>query len=223
MRENKIKKYGSERNYMLQYRYGITEDDFQRMLAQQGGLCAICRDVEATHVDHCHDTGQVRGLLCFNCNNALGHFRDCVATMTLAALYLEGYDYWPDFVVLPKQRSRSTARTRTYHLTRRYRLREEDVERMIEDQLGLCAVCWSNPPEHVDHCHESGLVRKALCLPCNSGIGQFRDDARNAWQAVSYVEGPPREELELSEEELVRAADEELVRVLDHLSEATMV
>jgi hypothetical protein len=59
-RENKIKKYGSERNYLLQYRYGITADDFERMLAQQGGLCAICRAVPGTFVDHSHATGLVR-------------------------------------------------------------------------------------------------------------------------------------------------------------------
>jgi hypothetical protein len=61
-RENKIKKYGSERNYLLQYRYGITEDDFERMLARQGGLCAICGVVPGTFVDHCHRAGPGRSL-----------------------------------------------------------------------------------------------------------------------------------------------------------------
>ncbi|WP_408964625.1 endonuclease domain-containing protein [Nonomuraea angiospora] len=59
-------KTGSERNYLLGYRHGITEDDFERMLARQGGLCAICRAVSGAFVDHGHATVPVRGILCVN-------------------------------------------------------------------------------------------------------------------------------------------------------------
>ena len=45
------------------------------MFAVQGGVCAICEEAPASHVDHDHETGRVRGLLCFNCNGALGQFR----------------------------------------------------------------------------------------------------------------------------------------------------
>lgn len=58
--------HGSTRNYHLKRRYGITEDDRERMLAQQGGLCAICRAVPGAFVDHSHLTGEVGGILCFN-------------------------------------------------------------------------------------------------------------------------------------------------------------
>ncbi|MFI6601052.1 endonuclease VII domain-containing protein [Nonomuraea sp. NPDC050536] len=202
MREIKIKNHGSERNYLLKHRYGITEEDFERMLAIQGGLCAICRVVPGTFVDHCHDTGKVRGILCFNCNNGLGHFRDNEADLQLAALYLMGEPYRPDFVIVPEQRTKSEAPSRRYHLSQRYRIREADVDRMIDEQHGLCAVCWSRPPEHVDHCHDTGAVRKALCLPCNTGSGQFRDDPDVVWRALSYLE-PVCEEDALSEDELV--------------------
>ncbi|PZG06804.1 endonuclease VII domain-containing protein [Nonomuraea aridisoli] len=103
-RENKAKNHGSERSYLLRYRYGITDDDFARMLARQGGLCAVCRAVPGTFVDHCHRTGQVRGVLCFNCNNGLGHFGDNTVLLELAALYLDGELLWPEFVVLPERR-----------------------------------------------------------------------------------------------------------------------
>jgi Recombination endonuclease VII len=127
-RENKIKKFGSERNYLLQYRYGITEDDFERMLARQGGLCAICQVVPGTFVDHCHRTGDVRGVLCFNCNNGLGHFGDNTVLLELAALYLGGDVLWPELVVLPEARGGApVAPSRTYHLSQRYRMRHEDV------------------------------------------------------------------------------------------------
>ncbi|NUT40329.1 MAG: hypothetical protein HOV86_10085, partial [Thermoactinospora sp.] len=156
----------------------------------------------------------VRGILCFNCNNGLGHFRDNVVVLELAALYLEGEVLWPEFVVLPEPRAGSevVARTRTYHLARRYRMRHEDVVRMVEGQHGLCVVCWANPPEHVDHCHRSGEVRFALCLSCNTGIGQFRDEAGVVRRALSYLGavGGEFDEVELSEgewEEFVWADD----------------
>jgi hypothetical protein len=189
MREDRVKKHGSTRNYHLKRRYGITEDDFERMLARQGGLCVICKAVPGTFVDHCHASGQVRGVLCFNCNNGLGHFEDGMAVLERAALYLEGEILWPEFVVPPERGSEgAVARTRSYHLARRYRMRHEDVERMVAGQHGLCVVCWVRPPEHVDHCHRTGDVRYALCLPCNTGIGQFRDDPAVVWRALAYVE-----------------------------------
>ncbi|MFI7702530.1 endonuclease VII domain-containing protein [Nonomuraea sp. NPDC049480] len=217
MREERIKNHGSARNYHLKRRYGITEDDFERMLAQQGGLCAICRAVPGTFVDHCHRTGRVRGVLCFNCNNGLGHFGDNLVLLELAALYLDGDVLWPELVIPPERRGAdSVAPTRTYHLSQRYRLRHEDVERMVAAQHGLCVVCWGRPPEHVDHCHRTGDVRFALCLPCNTGIGQFRDDPAVVWRALSYVEATVEdfgyEEAEVSEEEL-----RELIRAEERL------
>jgi hypothetical protein len=59
------------------------------MLEDQGGLCAICRTAPAAHVDHDHQTGAVRALLCFNCNGGLGQFRDDPGLLHLAAFYLE--------------------------------------------------------------------------------------------------------------------------------------
>ncbi|MEW9551625.1 endonuclease domain-containing protein [Nonomuraea sp. NPDC050783] len=213
MRDNRIKNHGSTRNYHLKRRYGITEDDFERMLARQGGLCAVCRRVPGTFVDHSHVTGRVRGVLCFNCNNGLGHFGDNTVLLELAALYLDGEVLWPEFVVLPeagREAGRETGRvtpSRSYHLARRYGLRHEDVERMVAGQHGVCVVCWGRPPEHVDHCHRTGEVRFALCLPCNTGIGQFRDEPAVVWRALAYVEaaaepGGGHEEVVVGEAEL---------------------
>lgn len=86
--QNKSKIHGSVRNYHLRRRYGITVNDFDRMLAEQGGVCAICREAPAQHVDHDHATLRVRGLLCFNCNGALGQFRDRADLMLRAVHYL---------------------------------------------------------------------------------------------------------------------------------------
>lgn len=83
-------RHGGNRNYHLRRRYGITAEHFDTMLAEQDGLCAICREAPAGHVDHDHATGRVRGLLCFNCNGALGQFRDRTDLMLRAVAYVAG-------------------------------------------------------------------------------------------------------------------------------------
>lgn len=78
---------------MRQYLYGITPEQYAALLAAQDGLCAICRTDawpgKGPHVDHAHDTGRVRGILCGGCNNGLGRFADDPARLRAAAEYLE--------------------------------------------------------------------------------------------------------------------------------------
>ena len=80
----------------LYYRrtFGISADDFDALLAQQGGGCAICRkrpERDASlHLDHCHATGAIRGILCLSCNQGLGLFGDDVALLDAASRYLRG-------------------------------------------------------------------------------------------------------------------------------------
>jgi hypothetical protein len=74
-REAKQRLYGSTREYHLRRRYGITSADVDAMIEAQGGTCAVCPG-KPEHVDHDHETGKVRGVLCFNCNQALGNVRD---------------------------------------------------------------------------------------------------------------------------------------------------
>ncbi len=88
-RENRIKLHGSTREYHLRRRYGITSADYDAMVEAQDGLCALCRERPPEHVDHDHVTGTVRGLLCSCCNQGLGNFRDSVAALRAAVVYLE--------------------------------------------------------------------------------------------------------------------------------------
>ncbi|WP_431984692.1 endonuclease VII domain-containing protein [Streptomyces qinglanensis] len=60
--------------------------------------CPICLRPAPEHVDHDHETGRVRGVLCFSCNAALGQFRDRPAAMRRAAVYVEGNVWKPKFV-----------------------------------------------------------------------------------------------------------------------------
>lgn len=77
----------------LRRTYGITIEQFEEMLEVQAGLCAICTEPmvpgKGTHVDHCHSTGRVRGLLCQHCNRGLGYFRDSPLLLEGAAPYLK--------------------------------------------------------------------------------------------------------------------------------------
>ena len=88
-RENREKRHGSTRHYHLLYRYGVGAAEVDRLIAEQGGLCAICRERPAEHVDHDHATGAIRGVLCFNCNGGLGQFRDRVDLLLAASAYLQ--------------------------------------------------------------------------------------------------------------------------------------
>ncbi len=85
------RKKPSDRKSHLKRTFGLTLEDYDRMLAEQDGGCAICGDPPGTtalHVDHCHETGEVRGLLCFRCNSALGNLRDDPDIITLALVYV---------------------------------------------------------------------------------------------------------------------------------------
>ena len=70
--------------------YGITPKRYKDLLEKQENRCAICREpfVSSPRVDHCHLTGDVRGLLCQCCNSGLGFFRDCITYLQRAEDYL---------------------------------------------------------------------------------------------------------------------------------------
>ena len=89
--KDKVRKYGLKSNY------GLSMSDYEELLKAQGGGCAICgttkpngnRDV--FFVDHDHDTGVVRGLLCAKCNSALGFMQDDIGILGRAIAYLKKY------------------------------------------------------------------------------------------------------------------------------------
>lgn len=75
-------------------KYGITEEEYNDIFNKQNGCCAIC----GTHqselsrplgVDHDHETGEIRGLLCYKCNTGLGMFRDNTKILEIAIGYLK--------------------------------------------------------------------------------------------------------------------------------------
>ncbi|MER5933110.1 endonuclease VII domain-containing protein [Streptomyces sp. NPDC002054] len=79
-----------DREGHLKRKYGITEAERDAMVRAQGGLCIICLRAPAAHVDHCHKTGRVRGVLCLNCNTGLGLLKESPDRIRRAIQYLEG-------------------------------------------------------------------------------------------------------------------------------------
>ena len=78
------------REERLKQVYGLSLPDYEAMVAQQGGVCRICKTkpVRPLFVDHCHASGRVRGLLCHPCNAALGFMRDDPVIAAAATEYL---------------------------------------------------------------------------------------------------------------------------------------
>lgn len=78
--------------YRIMSHYGITVKQYTAMLKAQGGGCWICGSVpkkRKLHIDHCHKSGKVRGLLCMRCNRGLSWYSDSSVRLHKAAQYLE--------------------------------------------------------------------------------------------------------------------------------------
>lgn len=98
-RAHRLANPGLHRGYGFKRYYGIDTAEYQRMFAAQGGVCAICAKVERAKtpageikwlsVDHHHESGAVRELLCSHCNHTLGHANDDPIVLRAAADYLE--------------------------------------------------------------------------------------------------------------------------------------
>jgi len=96
------RKYKEEGRVRRFGKYGLTEEGFFQLLSKQEGKCAICgfeftkemsvvdnpNKAEKPHIDHCHTSGNVRGLLCINCNAGLGQFKDDPQRLQSAIQYL---------------------------------------------------------------------------------------------------------------------------------------
>lgn len=91
----------AQRWRQIKHRYGVSKDEWMAKFEQQGGLCAICGFVltsvvaevnakDRTATDHCHETGEFRGLLCGLCNLGIGYLRHDPALLRAAVAYLGG-------------------------------------------------------------------------------------------------------------------------------------
>lgn len=77
------------RDWQLRRKYGISWDSFLSIVKEQGGGCALCGSCDGLVVDHCHSSGKVRGVLCRQCNCAIGLMQDSTSILARAIIYLE--------------------------------------------------------------------------------------------------------------------------------------
>lgn len=82
------------RSLELKRAFGLTHEDYEKMLAEQNGVCKICKRYRTASnknhmaIDHCHKTGKIRGILCNWCNRGLGVFEDNLEFLENAKIYL---------------------------------------------------------------------------------------------------------------------------------------
>jgi len=87
------KKTGRSYNNLIGKLYGIDIGEYKEMLNRQGGVCAVCSEEPKQKrlcVDHDHNTGEIRGLLCNSCNYMLGNANDSIEVLRNAIKYLKG-------------------------------------------------------------------------------------------------------------------------------------
>ena len=95
LREYYLNGPGRNKHYLR--RYGITLSQYNKMFKKQSSICAICKTGtfsgpgERLHVDHCHSTGKIRGLLCNSCNMMLGRAKDNIDILESAIEYLSSH------------------------------------------------------------------------------------------------------------------------------------
>lgn len=85
----------THRKHTLKYKYGLTQKEYNSLLTEQKGVCAICRKPPAKgkhlHVDHDHIDGKVRGLLCNECNTGIGFLKDSPTIIEAALKYVKQF------------------------------------------------------------------------------------------------------------------------------------
>jgi hypothetical protein len=88
--KNKNNYKGRKHKFRILKTYGISDEDFLKMLEKQKNLCSLCGIYlnKRKNIDHCHKTGKIRGILCTNCNMGLGLFKDSKEILGKAIIYL---------------------------------------------------------------------------------------------------------------------------------------
>ena len=166
-------------------RYGITVETCKNILYLQKGACGICNKPieylsksrsDGINVDHDHNTGFVRGLLCYNCNIALGLIKD----NRIAVLGLIDY-LQHDFCGIPYELGNSrNKRIRPY------------INHLIDvfgDRCYACGQLFQGGVKRcLDHDHKTMLCRGLLCSGCNFALGHFKDNIHNLYSALGYLQ-----------------------------------
>ena len=197
--------------------YGLTRAEYDRKVEEQGGLCVICHKQPKTKlfVDHHHKSGQVRDLLCPNCNSGIGRFEENYGLLGKAAEYLAQAGLAPKEIPtitdndlfatfeIPhweaKSRDKEFRKEKNANLRQWYGINLSQYEWLLTKGNGVCWICLQPEtlkrgrkalyPEslYVDHAHSSGMIRGLLCNNCNSGLGHLDDNSEILIAAIAYL------------------------------------
>ena len=91
---------------------------------------------------------------------------------------------------MKEQKDKLYGGQRSYLLTLRYGIGAAEVQSLVDQQGGTCAICRTKPAVHVDHDHATGLIRGVLCFGCNRGLGKVKDDPEVLRAMITYLRGP---------------------------------
>lgn len=183
-------KFIKSRHYNLKYNYGLTLDQYTKILIEQDYKCKICGIIhseEKKHrrlfVDHNHDTDRVRGLLCHTCNVGLGSAYENIEILNNAIYYLENNAYITNY--------REKSNVLKYGKIVKYKLKSIYAT-LLHRQNNKCAICkeeFKHLDKHaIDHDHVTGNIRGLLCGTCNKLLGCARDNKDTIRNMIKYLE-----------------------------------
>lgn len=188
----------------LEKTYGLSKDQYLKMMYTQDQRCAICRcqfqalvvsnSTKITpNVDHTHGSNPVtvRGILCRRCNIGLGKFKDDSELVNKASIYLDRdlselslyISQIPEEKFTTRRNWSDNARLKRVcgiHLTA--------FRKLIQECSSRCYICKVKDDQIcADHSHKSGQFRGLLCDSCNTGLGLFGDDLQIVQKTGVYL------------------------------------
>jgi len=184
-----------QRRHIRYKKYKLTYDQLLRRLKIQGYKCPICEghlEESLLKVDHCHRRKVVRGLLCNDCNVALGYVCDNAETLVRMADYLATADTGSVATRTGVYSCGSTDNEK--HRYAVYGITAERFNELKEAQNNVCACCQHfrttqrAPDLVIEHCHISGRIRGLTCQYCNRAIQHFKDLANRCLRAADYLQ-----------------------------------
>lgn len=168
-----------EKNMRLKYIYGITYENYIKILQDQKNKCGVCNtefkdsykfpDLRSPCVDHNHLIKGIRGILCRGCNSGIGFFNDDVSLLEAALQWLK---------------------KKEYDIVYRKRIKESLYRQILNDQNNKCGICQKDllcVRMNLDHNHSSMKVRGLLCAKCNKALGFLKDDLRIIKNSLKWL------------------------------------
>lgn len=167
------------RRCRLKRLYGLTVDQYESAFRSQDECCKICRkklvlNHAKTHVDHCHATGRVRGILCNRCNLTIGLLEYARSSLSTMFSYADHAVLLPDDRKQPQVQEAGASQPNRWWL---FKVSNADFAWALNQQGRKCKICRSDfrKPSHMqlDHCHSTGRNRGIICIRCNVRLGRL--------------------------------------------------